>query len=118
MRLLVCGGRAFDNYELLSKEIDKLSPTLIISGGASGADSLARRYADANNIPCRIFEAKWTQYGKAAGPIRNAMMLEKGQPDLVLAFPGGDGTKDMVERAMKAQVRIRVISPLSEFYGG
>jgi hypothetical protein len=49
-----------------------------------------------------IYPADWTRHGKAAGPKRNQLMLDKEKPDLVIAFPGGKGTADMVARA-KAQ---------------
>jgi hypothetical protein len=38
-------------------------------------------------------------FGRSGGPKRNQQMLEEGKPDLVLAFPGGRGTADMVRRA-------------------
>ena len=46
----------------------------------------------------------WKKYGKKAGPLRNQQMLEEGKPDLVVAFPGGNGTADMVRRAKKANI--------------
>lgn len=46
--------------------------------------------------------------GKAAGPIRNQRMLDEGKPDLVVAFPGGRGTADMVRRAKAAGVPVRL----------
>ncbi len=57
-----------------------------------------------------MFHAEWMKYGKAAGPIRNARMLAEGKPDLVVAFPGGRGTADMLRRVREAG--IEVIEPL------
>ncbi len=54
--------------------------------------------------------ADWTTHGRAAGPIRNARMLAEYHPDLVIAFPGGRGTLDMVSKAERAGVA--VIRPL------
>jgi hypothetical protein len=45
-----------------------------------------------------------------AGPLRNYQMLEEGKPDLVVAFPGGGGTKDMVRRAVKAGVSVHEVN--------
>ena len=49
--------------------------------------------------------AQWAKYGKAAGPMRNQEMLDSGI-DLVVAFPGGRGTADMLDKARLAGVVI------------
>lgn len=110
MRVLVCGGRGFSGKagrEKMHGELSALSPTEIIQGGATGADHMARMWAKRMHIPCRTFDAEWDKYGLAAGPLRNQQMLEEGNPDLVLAFPGGAGTRDMVERAEAAGVPVK-----------
>lgn len=109
MRILVCGGRDYADYAKVDSILDTLKPTHIIQGGASGADSLAWDYAYVNNLPCTRYPALWKVQGKAAGPIRNQRMLDEGKPDLVIAFPGGAGTADMVRRARKAGVEVRVV---------
>ena len=50
-------------------------------------------------MPVSDLYAQWTKYGKSAGPIRNAEMLRFGKPQLVVAFPGGDGTENMIGQA-------------------
>jgi hypothetical protein len=80
---------------------------VIIHGGATGADTLAQAYANDRVIPTLVFKADWDKYGRAAGPKRNAAMLKQGKPDLVIAFPGGKGTADMVRRAEAAGVPVR-----------
>jgi hypothetical protein len=114
MRILVCGGREFNDSELLWSELDKIVQSVgtlstIISGMARGADTLAVDYALANSLPIRKYPADWDRHGKAAGFIRNQQMLDEGNPDLVVAFPGGRGTADMVRRARKAGVEVRVV---------
>lgn len=127
MKILVCGGRNFKDYRLLSREIHKLLPeptddistwlppngTVIIHGGATGADYLADKWAVANWVPIKEYKADWDKHGKAAGPIRNQQMLDEEHPDVVLAFPTkrSKGTWDMVRRAKKAQIRTIVIGP-------
>ena len=81
------------------------SITEIISGGARGADTLAEEWADENNIPKTIVKADWKTHGKAAGPIRNQQMLDL-KPNMVVAFPGGNGTADMVRRSKKANFEV------------
>lgn len=63
---------------------------LIVHGGARGADTLVAQWAATHHIRCEAVPARWDLYGKAAGPRRNAEMLEKYTPDLVLGFPLGD----------------------------
>lgn len=84
--------------------------TCVIHGAAPGADFLAGWWAMTNNIPVRAFPADWRKYGKRAGFRRNQQMLDEGKPDIVFAFPGGNGTKDMVKRAKAAGVPVLEIS--------
>lgn len=111
MKALICGGRDYGNILRMRREIEALKPSAIIVGDASGADALARRIALNNKIPCTTFHADWKHEGRRAGPIRNQRMLEQGRPDIVLAFPGGKGTADMVRRARKAGVKTIEITP-------
>ncbi len=57
-----------------------------------------------------VFRALWERHGRAAGVIRNQAMLDYGI-DLVLAFPGGRGTADMVRRARSAGVAVAAVAP-------
>lgn len=122
MRVLVCGGREFDDWVLLSStihaELDKRGlvnqdifdlhspPITVIQGGAKGADFLGRVWAKMWGFPYEEYPADWKTYGKSAGHIRNQQMLDAGKPDIVLAFPGGTGTADMVRKAKKAGVEV------------
>lgn len=92
--------------------LDKLHPTpeCLIAGDASGVDDFAVEWAFVNGIAAAKWYACWDKFGKAAGPIRNAAMLKFGKPDLVLAFPGGAGTADMVKKARTAGVEVREVN--------
>lgn len=109
-RVLVCGGRDFNDRALVDLTLYSLHAatpiSVIVHGGATGADTLARVWAYRNCVPAIDFPANWDADGKAAGPIRNAKMLKVGQPDLVVAFPGGRGTDDMIARAERAGVEV------------
>lgn len=113
LRVIVCGGRDFKDGEsvfAVLQTIHNQTPiSTIIEGGARGADEWGALWADSANIERRKFPANWDAYGKRAGPIRNQQMLGQGI-DLVVAFPGGRGTADMVARAKRAGVR--VVEPL------
>lgn len=107
MKVLVCGGRDFSDYAKLQETLDKYTITEIIHGGARGADTLADAYATLyKNIPCKEYKADWTKYGKGAGFIRNQQMLDEEHPDMVIAFPGGAGTADMVRRSKGQGYRV------------
>jgi hypothetical protein len=108
--VLVCGGRNYRNVEEVFAALDELheaSPIeLIIQGGAGGADQLARAWAIARGVSKATFWANWEAHGRKAGPLRNQRMIDEAKPGLVLAFPGGRGTADMLRRANAAGVDI------------
>ncbi|MEE7460670.1 hypothetical protein MFUR16E_04650 [Methylobacterium fujisawaense] len=110
MKLLVCGGRDFDRKGVIWDALDDLHRrdpvALVITGAAPGADTQADRWAAARGLDRIIVPANWTGRGKAAGPVRNELMLSMGKPDRVLAFPGGIGTASMCRLAEKAGVRV------------
>lgn len=110
MRVIVCGGRDFNNVAYIWSKLDQLHAerriTAIMHGGAKGADSIAAEWAMTKPAIVRyVCLPNWEKYGKAAGPKRNARMLE-WEPDLVVAFPGGRGTDNMVTQAKKAGVEV------------
>lgn len=113
MRVLVCGSRDWTDYEAIRREIMTLpaSLNLVIHGNAVGADRAAGRAASLSGIEVASYPADWKKYGRAAGPIRNQQMLDEGRPDLVLAFwkNKSRGTEDMIRRARKAGIEVKVI---------
>ncbi len=112
MIALVCGGRDYLDYEHVCEVLDSFENsvggkiTSIVHGAARGADTLAARWATARNIPARAFPANWELHGLSAGHVRNTDMLLLGKPDVVIAFPGGKGTADMVQQAQRAKVSV------------
>lgn len=115
MKILVCGDRNWTDYALVLQHLLGIGagPHTVIDGGARGADSCGNRAAMSLDWPFMRFPALWEKFGKAAGSIRNQQMLDEGKPDMVLAFHDdiehSKGTKDMVARAEKAGVLVRVI---------
>lgn len=110
MRVIVCGGRDYDEPEIIAARLDRLHGvepiTLLIQGGATGADKHAARWARLTGIRVMTYPAAWHLHGKAAGPIRNKRMLDEQRPSLVVAFYGGRGTADMVNQAKAAGVAV------------
>lgn len=104
LKLIVAGGRDFNNYALLSEQIEGLATGLyqdyavsIVSGTARGADALGARFANEHNVVLHEFPADWGKYGKAAGFIRNREMADFS--DVLLAFWDGEshGTAHMIQ---------------------
>lgn len=115
MMVLVCGGRDFTDYRKFADEMNKVNSEhgpigAVVHGGSRGADQCAHLWAESARIEELVFKADWAMYGAAAGPLRNQMMLDKGKPDFVVAFPGGKGTSDMTRRARRAGLKI--VAPL------
>lgn len=106
MKILVCGGRDYNDENKVFETLSEYLPFELISGGARGADTFAQNYARVRGLVAHIFYPNWSEFGKAAGFIRNRQMLDEGQPDLVVAFPGGRGTEMMVKIAKEAGVEV------------
>lgn len=112
MRVLVRGGRGYGNVRRVFAVLDMIHHyvepiDLLIHGACSmaGADLLAERWAQNREIAYYGMPARWRIDGRSAGPRRNRRMLTL-QPDLVVAFPGGPGTADMVRAARDAGVLV------------
>lgn len=113
MKVLVCGGRKFSDRDLVYKVLNILHNGVkggiktIIHGGASGADSIAGDWSvDVLKKDAEVYPANWNLHKIAAGSIRNRKMLKEGKPDIVVAFPGGSGTSDMIKIAAAAGVKV------------
>lgn len=108
-KVLVCGGRDFNNTKLLTKTLNQLKRQLlievIIEGDGRGADRMAGFWARKNKIDNIKFPAEWDKHGKGAGFKRNLKMLDEN-PDYVIAFEGGKGTKHTVDNALKRGIAV------------
>jgi len=94
-RLIVCGGRTYEDRARVFEVLDFLAPREIAHGAALGADTLAGEWAMERQVPCSRFKALWETEGRSAGPKRNRRMFASFEPDGTVAFPGGAGTADM-----------------------
>lgn len=112
-RVLICGSRTWMDSDAIRDRIFLLPKgSVVIHGGAMGADALAGRWARFYGHEEVVFPADWSRNGRAAGPIRNHRMLIEGKPDRVIAFrmPGESrGTDDMVRRARGAGIPVEVV---------
>lgn len=111
-RILVCGGRNFFDYNRLEFIMETqvrphLSPEFcIIHGGAVGADSMVGKYARNMGVAEIRVDAQWKFYGNRAGSIRNIWMLNWCRPEVVIAFPGGVGTRHMIKTAREWKIPV------------
>lgn len=117
MRFIIAGSRHIDDYESISYYCNKyiiLDVTEVVSGTARGVDALGERWAQENNIPVKRFPAKWDEYGKQAGMIRNAQMA--GYADGLIAFWDGKsrGTRHMIDVAVEKGLKVLVVPLGSE----
>ena len=109
MRLIICGGRDFADHELFHVGVaDWISrhdwPAEVVTGGATGADTLGHEWAREEGLPTRVFPvspADWRRLGRRAGPLRNGQMAAYAAQGTggCLALPGDRGTADMIEQA-------------------
>lgn len=106
----VTGGRDYTDLDHVYEVIAELNPIpeLIAHGDARGLDLMVKFVCKELNISTKEFPANWKIYNKASGPIRNQEMIDFGL-DLLLVFPGGKGTKDMTNRAIKAKIPVRYV---------
>ena len=105
-RILVCGGRDAKDAPWIRQSLSAHihDGDVLIHGCALGIDSIADDWAKGRDVAVLRFRANWDKHGKAAGPIRNQQMLDEGKPDMVIAFPGGKGTENMVKLAKRAEI--------------
>lgn len=106
--VLVTGGRDFHDVKSINEHLHaalmrvRSEPgrrMVVVQGGATGADTHAEKWAKAWKVPYFTIPAEWNRYGHGAGAVRNDQMLNWLNIELVVAFPGGAGTLDMINRA-------------------
>ena len=107
MKIAIIGSRTCRKVDIKT-HLDE-SPTSIISGGAKGADTYARDFAKANNIPFTEFLPDYAKYGSLAPLIRNKLIVD--HCDMVLAFWDGKsrGTKHTINYAKQQGKPVRII---------
>lgn len=118
-RVIVCGGRDYGNYDRAFQVLDDLHSRqpidIVFHGNCRGADLVADAWARSRRVTVHPCPADWKRHGHRAGPIRNQNMLGH-KPDVVVAFPGGRGTADMVRRARAANVDVIEVTKGGEPY--
>lgn len=93
MILIVIGGRDYSNYTFVKKHLGFMKLEKIITTGENGAGLLARRFAEENKIPLKVYKADEELHGRKAKIIRDEKMLKENREAVVLALPGGKDTE-------------------------
>lgn len=111
--VIVTGSRSWAFPEIIWEYLNRAMPKLVVEGGCGGgADRAAREWAKANGVTNKTFRANWERHGKAAGPLRNGLMLRSYPTALVLAFPlDGNGTRDCISQAKRMGMSVHVYDP-------
>ena len=137
LRVIIAGGRDFNDYFVLSAQVIKIFADLIhrrkeigigndkgvkidnvkiVSGTARGADKLGEKFAESNGLEVVRFPADWKNLGKRAGYVRNTEMAKYSVADgnygVLIAFWDGKsrGTKHMIDLANKYGLEIHVVN--------
>jgi hypothetical protein len=109
MRIICTGGRNYTDYFTVYYALKDLpNETEIIHGDADGTDAIVDAVARGFGYKVYPVPADWDYYGRQAGPMRNRQMVDQFQPvDIVYAFPGDDGTEDMVLVAFQNNIPVK-----------
>jgi len=106
--VVATGGRAYEGdaeaEDQFKKVLQLVDAQVLRHGGCSGADEFADDVARRMRLIVEIYEADWSTYGRAAGPIRNRTMVNGA--DVLIAMPGGRGTADCIRAAKKAGLEV------------
>lgn len=113
MKLAIVGSREFENYDLLCAEVAKIQKTqkidLIVSGGAKGADTLAKKFAALNHIPLMEFLPDYDRYGRGAPLQRNTLIVKNVNWVLAFVTAASKGTWDTIRKAESARKHVIIV---------
>lgn len=115
MKVIIAGGRYFNDYHLLRKRcnffLKNTTDIEVVSGHQKGTDQLGERYAKEMGYPVKVFYADWNLYRNAAGPIRNGQMAKYAKNEYLIAFWDGvsKGTANMINQAKEQGLKIKIV---------
>jgi hypothetical protein len=114
--VLITGGRLYKDFVTIFDTLDRLHYeypfSLLVNGDADGTDKISTRWARSRFVPHRLYpiDIAPISYGNRRGNRRNFIMLEDSNPDAVIAFPGGSGTRHMIDLAESRSIPVIEIS--------
>lgn len=103
MKVIIAGSRSVEDYSLVVQAMQRCGydVTEVVSGCATGVDTLGERWARANNIPIKEMPANWNRDSKAAGPIRNREMAKYADAAVIVWDSKSAGTRNMVNEMIR-----------------
>ena len=120
-RIIIAGGRHFSDYETFRRFVQEAfekhgiqrDQAEIISGHCPGVDQMGEQFAKENGMPCSVFPAHWSKYGRSAGFRRNVGMVNyasEAENSLVIAFWNGQshGTEFTIQKAREKGIPVEV----------
>lgn len=116
MRTIIAGSRRLCSAGLVAEAVRRSGfvPSVVLCGCAPGLDQAGRAWAESRGIPVEFFPARWTEFGRSAGPRRNRLMVEEADA-LVAVWDGlSFGTADCIAAARRAGLRVFVLQVCPE----
>lgn len=114
MRLLICGGRHFDDSMMVESELSHFHAqtpvSVLIHGGLPGLGVPAEAWARRNGVRLIRYPANFS-LGKRGDFERDDFMLEDSRPEALLAFPGGGRTAKLLGRAQEVGIDTTLVDP-------
>jgi len=112
VKTIIAGSRGIDEYQLVIEAIQESGwyddITEVVSGAASGPDTLGARWANNSKIPVKWFPAQWKLYGKRAGFIRNKEMADYSEALIAVHDGRSRGTQNMIDLATQLGLKVYV----------
>lgn len=107
MKTIIAGSREIDDAELVEVAIadSGFVITEVVCGCAPGVDMLGSNWAARHNVPVKCFPAKWSEYGRRAGPIRNCEMAKYADA-LICVHRNTPGSLHMVREARRRGLKV------------
>lgn len=111
VRVIIAGSRDIRDANAVYEAIKAsgFSITTILSGCATGVDTIGECYAKHYAIPVEKHPADWATNGRAAGPIRNDYMARHADA-LILVWDGKSrGSASMLRLAKERGLQIHEV---------
>jgi len=116
--VLVSGSRDWEDDAAIAavlRELERLPKhAVVVHGAAPGIDTVADAVARLLGLEVRPYPAKWAQFDRAAGAIRNIEMFDKEKPTLFMGFHPdinrSKGTKHAYKVARKRGIEAKLFA--------
>jgi hypothetical protein len=115
MRTIIAGSRGFADLAVVDQAMweaqvfAEITPSVILSGTARGADQLGEQWAEIHGVPIEQYPPDWQKYPNAGGFVRNKAMATRADA-LVAVWNGwSPGTKSMIQIARTQRLKVYVV---------